>query len=71
MTTWACANTAIPGDVHRASAKVKNAMPGSKPGLEKDLKDFGAETGAKIDKAVRPISFPFCFRLFRFFFFHM
>ncbi|KAG5923681.1 hypothetical protein E4U60_005967 [Claviceps pazoutovae] len=37
-------------DVHRASAKVKNAMPGSKPGLEKDLKDFGAETGAKIDK---------------------
>ncbi|KAG5952965.1 hypothetical protein E4U53_007355 [Claviceps sorghi] len=37
-------------DVHRASAKVKGTMPGSKPGAEKDLKDLGAEAGAKIDK---------------------
>lgn len=41
------------GDVHRASAKVKDALPGSRPGAEKDLKNFGAEAGAKIDKAVR------------------
>ncbi|KAK2603691.1 hypothetical protein QQS21_004165 [Conoideocrella luteorostrata] len=38
-------------DIHRASAKVKDALPGSKPNAEKDLKSYGAEAGAKIDKA--------------------
>ncbi|OAA33400.1 calcofluor white hypersensitive protein [Moelleriella libera RCEF 2490] len=38
-------------DVHRASAKVKDALPGSKPGAEKEFRNYGAEAGAKVDKA--------------------
>lgn len=40
------------GDVHSAAAKVKDRLPGSKPDVEKKLEGYGAEAGAKVDKAV-------------------
>ncbi|QUC23214.1 uncharacterized protein UV8b_07455 [Ustilaginoidea virens] len=39
-------------DVHKASAKVKDALPGSSSIYEKEGKAYGAEAGAKIDKAL-------------------
>ncbi|KAG6041990.1 hypothetical protein E4U41_007509 [Claviceps citrina] len=40
-------------DIHRASAKVKDALPGGKPAAsaERELKNLGADAGAKIDQA--------------------
>ncbi|KID98942.1 calcofluor white hypersensitive protein, partial [Metarhizium majus ARSEF 297] len=38
-------------DVHSAAAKVKDRLPGSKPDAEKKLEGYGAEAGAKVDKA--------------------
>jgi hypothetical protein len=43
---------ALLGDMHRAAASAKSHLPGSKPDAEKEMKHYGAETGAKIDKAV-------------------
>ncbi|TQS32603.1 hypothetical protein Golomagni_07077 [Golovinomyces magnicellulatus] len=37
-------------DVHKASAKVKDALPG-KAQTETDLKNLGKDAGAKLDKA--------------------
>ncbi|PHH91662.1 hypothetical protein CDD83_10815 [Cordyceps sp. RAO-2017] len=45
------AENKLEGDVHRASANIKSHLPGSSPNAEKDLKGYGAEAGAKIDKA--------------------
>lgn len=39
-------------DVHRASASVKSRLPGSSSNAEKEFKGYGAEAGAKIDKAI-------------------
>ncbi|KND89607.1 hypothetical protein TOPH_05589, partial [Tolypocladium ophioglossoides CBS 100239] len=39
-------------DVHKASASVKSRLPGGSPNAEKELKGYGAEAGAKLDKAV-------------------
>ncbi|KAF4122794.1 hypothetical protein GMORB2_7101 [Geosmithia morbida] len=39
-------------DVHRASASVKSHVPGNSPNAEKQGKQYGAEVGSKIDKAV-------------------
>lgn len=41
--------------MHSASAKVKAQLPGGKPEAEKDLKNLGANAGAKLDKAVSAI----------------
>lgn len=40
------------GDVHSAAARVKGRLPGSTPDAENKLEGYGAEAGAKIDKAV-------------------
>ncbi|PHH62213.1 hypothetical protein CDD81_7340 [Ophiocordyceps australis] len=39
-------------DVHSASASVKSSLPGRSPDAEKEFKKYGAEAGAKIDKAL-------------------
>lgn len=41
------------GDVDRASARIRDKLPGSSPNAEKNFKGYGQEAGAKIDKAVR------------------
>ncbi|RFU79759.1 calcofluor white hypersensitive [Trichoderma arundinaceum] len=38
-------------DAHRASATVKDKLPGRSPNAEKEFKGYGQEAGAKIDKA--------------------
>ncbi|PFH56885.1 hypothetical protein XA68_15824 [Ophiocordyceps unilateralis] len=40
-------------DVHRASAKVKSQLPGSSStNVEKELRGYGSEAGAKIEKTL-------------------
>ncbi|KAL6815587.1 hypothetical protein GGI42DRAFT_111922 [Trichoderma sp. SZMC 28013] len=38
-------------DVDRASGKIRAKLPGETPDAEKNLKGYGQEAGAKIDKA--------------------
>jgi len=39
-------------DVHKASASVKNHLPGRAPNAQKELAGYGAEAGAKVDNAI-------------------
>ncbi|KAL7939857.1 hypothetical protein V8C35DRAFT_17435 [Trichoderma chlorosporum] len=39
-------------DVDKASAKIKGKLPGDHPDAERNLKGYGQEAGAKIDKAI-------------------
>jgi ElaB/YqjD/DUF883 family membrane-anchored ribosome-binding protein len=39
-------------DVHKASASVKSHLPGRSPNAEGELKNIGADAGAKLDKAL-------------------
>jgi len=45
------AENKLESDAHRAAANVKARLPGNSPNTEKDLKNIGAEVGAKVDNA--------------------
>ncbi|UKZ75190.1 hypothetical protein TrVFT333_002866 [Trichoderma virens FT-333] len=46
------AESKFESDVNKASGKLKAKLPGETPDAEKNLKGYGQETGAKIDKAI-------------------